>query len=84
MIALAAALTVLYLLLPEAAGAEVIRVLAPALGAGAVCVGLAAHQPRRVLAWTLVAGSLGLLAIAQLIWSRLYFSGSLTGTSLTH
>ncbi len=82
MIALAAALTVLYLLLPEAAGAEVIRVLAPALGAGAVCVGLAAHQPRRVLAWTLVAGSLGLLAVAQLIWSRLYFSGSVTFPSV--
>lgn len=81
-IAVAAALTALYLVLPEAEVAEAIRVLAPAIGAGAVWVGMAAHQPRRVLAWTLAGGSLGLLGMAQLIWARLYFSGSTTFPSV--
>ena len=76
LVAVAAALTAVYFVLPENAAAEAIRVVAPAIGVGAVWVGIAAHQPRRVLAWVLVAVSLGLLAIAQLLWARLYFGGS--------
>ncbi len=82
LIALAAALTVVYVVLPESAAAESIRVVAPAIGVGAVWVGIAAHQPRRILAWVLVAVSLGLLAVAQLIWARLYFDGSATFPSV--
>ncbi len=77
-IALAAALTAVYFVLPEGAATEVIRVLSPAVGVGAVWVGIVAHQPRRVRAWVLVAVSLGLLVVAQLIWARLYFGGSAT------
>ena len=76
LVAVAAALTAVYFVLPENAAAEAIRVVAPAIGVGAVWVGIAAHQPRRVLAWVLVAVSLGLLVIAQLLWARLYFGGS--------
>ncbi len=76
LVALAAALTAVYLVLPESAVTETIRVVAPAIGVGAILVGIAAHQPRRVLAWSLVAVSLGLLAVSQLVWARLYFGGS--------
>ncbi len=76
LVAVAAALTAVYFVLPENAASEAIRVVAPAIGVGAVWVGIAAHQPRRVLAWVLVAVSLGLLAVAQLLWARLYFGGS--------
>ena len=62
LVALAAALTAVYIVLPASAAAEAIRVVAPAIGIGAVWVGMATHQPRRVLAWVLVAVSLGLLA----------------------
>ena len=78
LVAVAAALTAAYFWLPEGAAAEAIRVVAPAIGVGAVWVGVATHQPRRVLAWSLVAVSMGLLAVAQLIWARLYFGGSET------
>ena len=76
LVVIAAALTAVYIVLPASAPAEAIRVVAPAIGIGAVWVGMAAHQPRRVLAWLLVALSLGLLAVAQLIWARLFFAGS--------
>jgi diguanylate cyclase (GGDEF)-like protein/PAS domain S-box-containing protein len=78
LVALAAALTAVYFVLPSNVAAEAIRVVAPMIGVGAVCVGMAAHQPRRVLAWTLVAVSLGLLAVAQLVWARLFFAESET------
>jgi diguanylate cyclase (GGDEF)-like protein/PAS domain S-box-containing protein len=78
----AAALTAVYLALPAGAAAETIRVVAPAIGLGAVLLGIAAHQPRRVLAWALIAGSLGLLAVAQLIWARSFFAGSETFPSV--
>lgn len=77
-IAIAAALTAAYFLLPVGAAAESIRVVAPAIGVGAVWVGVATHQPRRVLPWTLMAISMALLAVSQLIWARLYFGGSET------
>lgn len=77
-VAAAVALTAAYLALPASAAAETIRVAAPAIGVGAVLFGIATHQPRRVFAWTMVAGSLGCLAIAQLIWARLAFGDSTT------
>jgi diguanylate cyclase (GGDEF)-like protein/PAS domain S-box-containing protein len=77
-IAIAAALTAAYFLLPAGAAAESIRVVAPAIGVGAVWVGVATHQPRRVLPWTLIAVSMALLAVSQLIWARLYFGGAET------
>jgi diguanylate cyclase (GGDEF)-like protein/PAS domain S-box-containing protein len=76
LVAAAAALTVIYFVLPAGRLAEIIRVTTPVIGVGAVLFGIALHHPRRVLAWALVAGSLGLLAIAQLIWAWLYFGGS--------
>ena len=76
LVALAAALTAVYIVLPASAAAEAIRVVAPAIGIGAVWVGMATHQPRRVPAWVLVAVSLGLLSVGQLVWARLFFAGS--------
>ncbi len=76
LIAAAAVLTAVYFVMPVGPLAETIRLVAPMLGAGAVLMGVAAHQPRRVLAWALIGGSLGFLAIAQLIWSWLDFAGS--------
>ena len=82
-IAAAAVLTAVYLVLPAGGLGETIRVLAPVLGIAAVVIGVAAHQPRRVRAWALVGGSLGFLAIAQLIWTVLHFGGSNTFPSLS-
>ncbi|HUS44322.1 MAG TPA: EAL domain-containing protein [Ilumatobacteraceae bacterium] len=78
LVAVAAAFTAVYLVLPANAAAEAIRVVSPAIGVGAIWVGIAAHQPRRVLAWVLMAVSLGLLAVSQLVWARLFFGGSET------
>ena len=82
-IAAAAVLTAVYLVLPAGGLGETIRVLAPVLGIAVVVIGVAAHQPRRVRAWALVGGSLGFLAIAQLIWTVLHFGGSNTFPSLS-
>jgi diguanylate cyclase (GGDEF)-like protein/PAS domain S-box-containing protein len=82
LVAAAAALTAVYLLLPAGPMGETIRAVSPIVGACAVLFGISAHQPRRVLAWVLVAGSFGLLSIAQLIWMHLYFGGSETFPSV--
>ena len=82
-IAAAAVLTAVYLVLPAGGLGETIRVLAPVLGIAAVVIGVGAHQPQRVRAWALVGGSLGFLAIAQLIWTVLHFGGSNTFPSLS-
>ncbi len=74
----AAVFTAVYLALPAGTAAETILVIAPAIGLGAVLLGIAAHQPRRVLAWVFVATSLGLLSAAQVIWASAYFGGSAT------
>lgn len=76
LIATAAALTVAYLLLPASRFAELLRIVGPAIGVAAVVLGIMTHQPRRTLAWSLLAGSLGMLVIAQLIWAVRYFGGS--------
>ncbi|HSP28363.1 MAG TPA: hypothetical protein VLN74_07425, partial [Ilumatobacteraceae bacterium] len=78
----AAAFTAGYLALPAGTAAETIRVVSPAIGLGAVLLGIAAHQPRRVLAWVFVATSLGLLSVAQVVWARSYFGGSATFPSV--
>ena len=82
LIAVAAVLTVVYLLLPESMPAEMIRIIGPAVGVGAVVWGVLTYQPRRVLAWSLLAGSLAVLVLAQLIWAVLFFRGSDTFPSI--
>jgi diguanylate cyclase (GGDEF)-like protein/PAS domain S-box-containing protein len=76
LLALAVAATAAYLALPAGGAGESIRVAAPLMGAGAVLLGIATHHPRRVSAWLSMAGSLGLLALAQLTWLQRYLSGS--------
>ncbi len=78
LIATAALLAVVYLALPAGTAVESIRVLAPTIGMGAVVLGIKTYQPRRVLAWSLMAGSLGVLAVAELVRAGLYFAGSET------
>lgn len=52
-----------------------IRVVAPAIGVGAVMVGVAAFQPPRRLPWVLIAVSLALTAGANVVWATLFFRG---------
>ncbi len=75
LVALAAALAVVYFVLPASSGAEMIRVVAPAIGVGAVMVGAAAFQPPRRLPWVLIAASLALSAGANVVWATLFFRG---------
>jgi diguanylate cyclase (GGDEF)-like protein/PAS domain S-box-containing protein len=76
LVAGSAVLTLGYLLLPAAPAVEMIRVASPVIGAGAVVLGVVTHRPRRTLAWGLLAGSLGLLVLAQLVWALLFFADS--------
>ncbi|MGB0113255.1 MAG: PAS domain-containing protein, partial [Ilumatobacteraceae bacterium] len=69
----AAALSVAYFLLPTSPAAEAIRVVAPAIGAGAILVGIASIHPGRGLPWILLITSLGSLVCANLVWATLYF-----------
>jgi diguanylate cyclase (GGDEF)-like protein/PAS domain S-box-containing protein len=80
--AAAAVFTAIYLVLPPSPGAEVLQVVAPALGAGAVFVGLATHRPARVLPWVLLATSLVVLAASHLVWATIHFRGDDTFPSL--
>ncbi len=77
-VVLAAVLTAVYLVLPPSTGADAIRVVAPAIGVGAILTGIAAHQPRRTLPWALIAIALAFQASAYVIWSTLYFRGDET------
>jgi diguanylate cyclase (GGDEF)-like protein/PAS domain S-box-containing protein len=72
-VALAAVLTVAYLVLPASPAIEVIRVVSPALGVGAIMMGIASFQPTRTLPWWLIALSMGLLAGANVVWAGLHF-----------
>ena len=76
LVAAAILLTAVYLVLPAGMPGETVRVIAPALGVAAVVLGVVTHQSRRVFAWGLLAGSLGVLIVAQLIWARLHFADS--------
>jgi diguanylate cyclase (GGDEF)-like protein/PAS domain S-box-containing protein len=82
-IAVAVALTIVYLVLPAGRLPELIRVLAPAGGAAGVVHGVRIHRPQRVFAWSLLAVSLGSLAIAQLSWAALHFADSTTFPSVS-
>ncbi len=75
---LAGVLALVYLVLPAGTGAEAIRVIAPAIGVGAVLTGVATYQPERTLPWAALAIALGCLAAASVVWSTLYFSSHQT------
>lgn len=78
----AAVCAVAYFALPTSTATEVIRVVAPAIGAGAILFGIAAFQPRRALPWVLVTASLATLTCSNLIWATLYFRGEPTFPSI--
>ena len=65
LVVLAGALALVYFVLPDGTGAEWIRVIAPAIGVGAVLIGIATYQPERTLPWALLAIALGCLAAQQ-------------------
>jgi diguanylate cyclase (GGDEF)-like protein/PAS domain S-box-containing protein len=82
-VAVAIALTIAYVALPAGRVPELVRVLASAGGVVAVVQGIRINQPRRVFDWSLVAVSLGFLAIAQFLWATLYFDGASTFPSVS-
>ena len=71
LVGLAIALTIAYFVLPESAVAEAIRVVAPAIGAGAVMVGVSTFGPARAWGWRLLAASLLLEALYAWSWWRI-------------
>jgi diguanylate cyclase (GGDEF)-like protein/PAS domain S-box-containing protein len=78
----AIAVAIAYVALPASAAAEVIRVVAPAVGVGAIWVGTAEFRPPRRLPWALIAVALGLTAAANLVWASRYFGGEDTFPSV--
>ncbi len=81
-VVLAAVLATVYLVLPASTSADTIRVVAPAIGVGAILTGIAAHQPRRTLPWALIAAALAFQAAAYVLWSTLYWRGDDTFPTL--
>ncbi len=73
LIVVAGVMTAVYFIAPPSPVMEALRVLAPAIAVGAILIGVATFQPPRTLPWWLIAGSMGMLAIADLAWSTLYF-----------
>ncbi len=82
LVGLAGALALVYFLLPPGTGPESIRVIAPAIGVGAVLMGIATYQPPRTLPWALMAIALGCLAASNVVWSTLYFASNETFPSI--
>ena len=82
LVVLAGVLALVYLALPAGTGAEAIRVIAPAIGVGAVLTGVATYQPERTLPWAALAIALGCLAAGSVVWSTLYFSSRETFPSI--
>ena len=74
LVVLAGALALVYLVLPDGTGAEWIRVIAPAIGVGAVLIGIATFQPERTLPWATLAIALGCLAASNAVASAFYFT----------
>jgi len=74
-VALAAVLATVYVVLPASTSADAIRVVAPAIGVGAILTGIAAHQPSRTLSWAMIAVALAFQAAAYVLWSTLYWRG---------
>ena len=72
LVVLAGVLALVYLVLPGGTGAESIRVIAAAVAAGAVLMGIAIYQPERTLPWTILAIALGCLAASSAVSSALY------------
>ena len=56
--------------------------VAPAIGVGAVLMGIATYQPPRTLPWALMAIALGCLAASNVVWSTLYFATNETFPSI--
>ena len=79
---LAGVLALVYFVLPDGTGAESIRVIAPAIGVGAVLMGIATYQPERTLPWAFLAIALGCLAASSAVWSTLYFASHETFPSI--
>jgi hypothetical protein len=69
LIVVAGVMTAVYFVAPPSAAMEVLRVLAPAIAVGAVLIGVAGFEPPRKLPWWSIAGSMGMLAVADLVWS---------------
>ena len=74
LVALAGVLALVYLVLPDGTGAEWIRVIAPAIGVGAILIGIATYQPERTLPWATLAIALGCLAASSAVASAFYFT----------
>ena len=74
LVALAAVLALVYLVLPDGTGTEWIRVIAPALGVGAILIGIGTYQPERTLPWATLAIALGCLAASSAVASAFYFT----------
>jgi diguanylate cyclase (GGDEF)-like protein/PAS domain S-box-containing protein len=83
LIVVAGVMTAVYLIAPPSPVMEALRVLAPAMAVGAILIGVATFQPPRTLPWWLIAGSMGMLAIADLAWSALYFGDDDTFPSVS-
>ncbi len=72
----------MYLVLPPGAAAETLRVLAPAIGVGAILIGVAANEPRRSGGWSMFVVAFVMEAIGALIWSTRHFAGDVTYPSV--
>ena len=83
LIVLAGVLTAVYLIAGPSPLMEALRVVAPAIAVGAILIGVAAFQPPRTVPWWLIAGSMGMLAVADLAWSTLYFGDGDTFPSVS-
>ena len=82
LVVLAGVLALVYFVLPNGTGAEWIRVIAPAIGAGAVLIGIATYQPERTLPWVTLAIALGCLAASNAVAATLYFASRETFPSV--
>jgi diguanylate cyclase (GGDEF)-like protein/PAS domain S-box-containing protein len=80
-VALAAVLTVAYLVLPAGPAAEGIRVGAPLLAAAAIAWGVLIHEPRHQMGWWLTAASLALVAAGNAVWAVLHLDDAVTFVS---
>jgi len=82
LVGMAVVLAIVYLALPPSPAADTVRVVAPAIGLGAILIGVAMYQPRHSLPWALLAISLGALTAAHVTWASLHFRGAETFPSI--
>lgn len=83
LVVVAVALAIVYLVLPPSEAADAIRAVAPAVGAGAILIGVERFRPRQSLPWMVLAMSLCAQAAAHISWSVLYFRGDETFPSIS-